>query len=387
MHINILIGMIYIMRKIWILSLGMFALGMDTYIIAGLLPDIEKSFGKTSSEIGQGVTVFTLFFALSAPIFSAILAKYTAKRNLLVALLVFGIANLTTMISPNYSIYILSRCIAGLGAGLFSPIAVSSIGYLVNENNKGKAISFTIGGMSVGTVIGVPLGLQLSSLVNWRVTIGIIIVISTIALINIFFLFPSFKIPASPSLKDRFATFGNLHILRVVFVTIFTAITSLGLYTYLSQIINEFLPSHFISLFLTAWGIGGLIGSFGVGFISDKFKNINILMIVTLVTLGGSIVSIPHLINIPILRLLPFILWGTMGWATQPLQQQILLKKHSKHGSIALNSSLNYLGSAIGSGLGGLLLTQSVSTDALIYSGGSVIILAIVLQLINILID
>lgn len=49
------------MKRIWILTLGMFALGMDTYIVAGLLPNMGDSFNKSGAEIGQGVTVFTLF--------------------------------------------------------------------------------------------------------------------------------------------------------------------------------------------------------------------------------------------------------------------------------------------------------------------------------------
>ena len=53
----------------------MFALGMDAYIVAGLIPAIGDNFNKNSAEIGQGVTVFTLFFSISAPIFSTLLAK------------------------------------------------------------------------------------------------------------------------------------------------------------------------------------------------------------------------------------------------------------------------------------------------------------------------
>lgn len=41
---------------------------MDTYIVARLLPDVGKSFNKSSAEIGQGVTVFTLFL-LYQPLF------------------------------------------------------------------------------------------------------------------------------------------------------------------------------------------------------------------------------------------------------------------------------------------------------------------------------
>ncbi|GGI40715.1 hypothetical protein GCM10010896_09750 [Mammaliicoccus stepanovicii] len=61
-----------------------------------------------------------------------------------------------------------------------------------------------------------------------------------------------------------------------------------------------------------------------------------------------------------------------MGWATQAPQQHILLKNHEKHGSasVALNSSLNYLGSTLGAALGGILLAQGLHINILIYSSG-----------------
>jgi predicted MFS family arabinose efflux permease len=377
------------MKKIWILTLGMFSLGMDTYIVAGLLPDIGRTFNKSSAEIGQGVTVFTLFFALSAPIFSTILARYSVKKILLIALLTFSVANILTMFSMNYTIYILSRCIAGIGAGLFSPMAVSSGGYLVDQKHKGKALAFIVGGMSVGTVVGVPVGLQLAELMNWRWAIGVIVIIGIISFISIYALLPNFKLPATPSLKERFSLFVNPNVLRIVTVTVCAAIASLGLYTYLSQVIEAYLSPSYISIFLTFWGVGGLLGSFGVGFLIDKFKDTKQLMLIVLIILALSIILIPVLIKTPYLSIIPFLLWGAMGWATQAPQQHILLKNHAEHGSasVALNSSLNYLGSALGAALGGILLTNGINISGLIFSAFAVVVLGIIIQLVNIFID
>jgi predicted MFS family arabinose efflux permease len=377
------------MKKIWILTLGMFSLGMDTYIVAGLLPDIGRTFNKSSAEIGQGVTVFTLFFALSAPIFSTILARYFVKKILLIALLTFSVANILTMFSMNYTIYILSRSIAGVGAGLFSPMAVSSGGHLVDQKHKGKALVFIVGGMSVGTVVGVPVGLQLAELMNWRWAIGVIVIIGIIAFLSIYALLPNFKLPATPSLKERFSLFVNPNVLRIVTVTVCAAIASLGLYTYLSQVIEAYLSPSYISIFLTFWGIGGLLGSFGVGFFIDKFKDTKQLMLIVLIILALSIILIPVLIKIPYLSIIPFLLWGAMGWATQAPQQHILLKNHAEHGSasVALNSSLNYLGSALGAALGGILLTNGINISGLIFSAFAVVVLGIIIQLVNIFID
>ncbi|MDS3905724.1 MFS transporter [Staphylococcus hominis] len=373
------------MKKIWILTIGMFALGMDAYIVAGLIPSISKSFNKSSSAIGQGVTVFTLFFSISAPIFSTILAKSPVKKILIIALSVFTLANIITAISMNYGLYIVSRAIAGLGAGVFSPIAISASNHLVSEKNKGKAIAFTVGGMSVGTVIGVPLGLEIANISNWRFAMLVIIVTSFIALISISILMPKFKIEAPPNLKDRFQLFLNKHVLRVISVTLCAAIASLGLYTYLADIIKTNTDTKNLTHYLTAWGIGGLIGSFGIGFIIDRFKNTRLVMLIILILLALSFSLIPISINLPILGLIPFILWGAMGWATQAPQQHILLKKHPEYGgsAVALNSSINYLGSAMGSAIGGMILFNANSTNVLIYSALGITIIGILLQLLN----
>lgn len=374
------------MKKIWILTIGMFALGMDAYIVAGLIPSISKSFNKSSSAIGQGVTVFTLFFSISAPIFSTILAKSPVKKILIIAFSIFTLANIITAISMNYMLYIVSRAIAGLGAGVFSPIAISASNHLVSEKHKGKAIAFTVGGMSVGTVIGVPLGLEIANISNWRFAMLVIIVISFIALISISILMPKFKIEAPPNLKDRFQLFLNKHVLRVISVTLCAAIASLGLYTYLADIIKTNTDTKNLTHYLTAWGIGGLIGSFGiVGFIIDRFKNTRFVMLIILILLALSFGLIPISINLPILGLIPFILWGAMGWATQAPQQHILLKKHPEYGgsAVALNSSINYLGSAMGSAIGGIILFNANSTNVLIYSALGITIIGILLQLLN----
>ena len=87
------------MKKILILALGMFSLGMDTYIVAGLIPEMSRSLNQSSTAIGQGVTIFTLVFAISAPLFSIFLAKINVKQTLIFALIIFIFANIMTSLA------------------------------------------------------------------------------------------------------------------------------------------------------------------------------------------------------------------------------------------------------------------------------------------------
>ncbi|WP_240455725.1 MFS transporter [Virgibacillus sp. Bac332] len=81
------------MRMVFLLTIGMFTLGFDAYVVAGLLPDIGATFKTSDSQTGQAVTVFTLCFALAAPVFATLLAGKPARRILVIALVIFSLGN------------------------------------------------------------------------------------------------------------------------------------------------------------------------------------------------------------------------------------------------------------------------------------------------------
>lgn len=377
------------MKKILILALGMFSLGMDTYIVAGLIPEMSRSLNQSSTAIGQGVTIFTLVFAISAPLFSIFLAKINVKQTLIFALIIFIFANIMTSLAVNLPIYLLARAIAGLGAGIFSPMAVSTGSQLVENKNRGKALATVVGGMSIGTVIGVPLGIQISNLTSWRVTLLFIVLISTLTCVLIAIHFRAIFAPTPPSIKERFKLFIHPHIIRIMTVTVCAAIASLGLYTYLSKIVEHYQSIYSLTTYLMLWGVGGLIGSFSIGFIIDRFKFTNLIVLSIMILLLFSFILLPISIHTPIASCLPFLLWGAMGWATQAPQQHILIKNYESYGetAVALNSSVNYLGSSIGSALCGSLLFITHNINMLVYLSIFICSIGLLVQLANILID
>ncbi|MEC2715519.1 MFS transporter, partial [Bacillus cereus] len=96
------------MKKVIFLAIGMFALGFDAYIIAGLVPGISDTYQKSASQVGQAVSIFTLCYAISAPLFASLLAGKPIKKVLLTSIIVFGLANALTAVSPNFSIFLIS---------------------------------------------------------------------------------------------------------------------------------------------------------------------------------------------------------------------------------------------------------------------------------------
>lgn len=372
------------MKKVFLLTIGMFTLGFDAYVVAGLLPDIGVSFKINESQAGQAVSVFTLCYALAAPIFATILAGRPVRKVLVLALAIFSIANGLSALAPNFSILLGSRALAGVGAGLYSPLAAAAAASLVSKEKRGRALGMTLGGMSMGTVIGVPVGLMISRHLGWQGTLGLVTVIGIIAMIGIISWFPNFATPTPPSLGQRLKMMTNRKVAITVMITFLTSVASLGLYTYVASILHNLAGINNITSHLWAWGIGGVIGSFAIGSLIDRTGRPAYLMAGILTILAVAMFSLPLVINIPIVAYIPFILWGAMGWASQAPQQHVLLLSQPNHGSaaVALNSSANYLGSAVGSALGGLVLLIGITPAELPFAGGILILLALIAQVL-----
>lgn len=370
------------MKKVLILSFGMFALGFDAYIVAGLIPGISETYHKDVSQVGLAVSIFTLFYALSAPVFASLFAGKSVKKILLYSMLVFTIANSITAIASTFTILLVSRAIAGAAAGLFSPMAISASSDLVAIEKKGRAIGLTLGGMSIGTVLGVPLGLYVSDLLNWQASIWLLVLIGVIAMFGMLVYLPHIETPSPPALNERLKMFLDKKVTITVFITFFGSISSLGLYTYLSPLIKEVAESSNLVVYLWAWGFGGLFGSLIIGYLIDYFKKPKTLVTVILLILTLSIICIPLMINLPLLRYLPFFVWGAMGWASQAPQQHILMSYQPNNGSsaVALNSSLNYLGSSVGATLGAVVLALGFGAISLIFFAVISMVFSILLQ-------
>ena len=79
------------LKQLWPLVLGSVALGLDAYVIAGLLSQIANDLGTSGSVIGLGVTAFTGAYAISGPLFSGRAGK-DPRSGLLGAVAVFSLA-------------------------------------------------------------------------------------------------------------------------------------------------------------------------------------------------------------------------------------------------------------------------------------------------------
>jgi predicted MFS family arabinose efflux permease len=280
-----------------VMLMGMFTVGCNAFMIEGLLPQISLTIGKSIAVTGQGITSFSLAYFLSAPLLSLFFSNKSIKRNIQIALLIFLLGNLITLISKTLVLFIIGMSLAGVGIGFFTPLCVTIAMHFSDASAKGSALSLVWGANSAGVVFGVPFGIYLSSFFNWQLSIAYIIILGLFVFIGFSSQAIDIKLPILPSLKNQLRLLGNQKIMLVIGMACFVSMACLGLYAYIATIQPG--TPHSLALILFSWGLGGFIGSSLVGIFIDSTKKPDVIMVVILMGLIITFITLPFIKNLP----------------------------------------------------------------------------------------
>ncbi|MEV1025570.1 MFS transporter [Streptomyces sp. NPDC050264] len=288
---------------------------------------------------------------------SAALARLSARGVLIVALLVFTIANAGSALAGSYVALLVWRGIAGAGAGLYSPNAATAAAALAPAERRGRAPALVLGGMSGGTVLGVPLGLLLADGQGWRSALWLVTGAGALACATLALRLPEVATGAVPAPRARLSGLTRPRTALVLGVTFTQTVASLGLYSYLELVLHRTAHVTDFTVYLWVWGLGGVCGSFLAGAVADRLGRPALLSGLLLAALALTLAVLPFSGAPPGLVALPLLLWGAVGWAFVVPQQHRLIAADAPGGAaVALNSSATYLGGSVGAALGGLAL-------------------------------
>jgi predicted MFS family arabinose efflux permease len=344
-----------------VLALGTFAVGTDAFVVAGFLPSMAESLRVTTAAAGQSVTVFAVAYAVLAPVLATATARIPRRALLVAALALLGIANIGSALTPNLAVLIVSRVVAAAGAAVYTPGAGAVSAALVSTEVRGRALAVVVGGLTVATALGVPLGDLASELLGWRVALGLVAALCLLVAVGVRLIMPA--LPGGPRvpLRDRLALLRRRSVLAVLPLTVLGMGASYTVYAYSVPALNAVGASAISTLMLFLYGLGAVAGNLVSGYATDRWGPARILaggylsMTVALALLGwlAWTGSTSH----PAVAVLVLI-WGASTWTQTPPQQTRLIDAAPQEASlvVSLNASAIYLGIGAGTLLGGLLI-------------------------------
>jgi predicted MFS family arabinose efflux permease len=347
-----------LVRRVLPLSAGMFVLGLDAYVLSGVLRNLSGSLHVTVGAAGQIVTAFTLSYALLSPLLATVSAGWRRRRVLLGALALFTAANIVSALAPSLVVLLIARTIAGAGAGLFAPTAAATAAALVAPELRARALALSLGGLITATVLGVPIGTVIGNHIGWRATMTLVVVLGALAALLIAVTLPDVTTAAPPSLRARLATLIDKRVAPVICLMLLVGISALGFYTYLGTILVTQIgvSKDLLPLYLMCWGAAGVAGNALVAFLIDRGHRPLLLLCVMLAVLALAFAALPLAGPVSVLAVL--IGYGVGGGSAQvPLQHRLLgVVGDRAPVAISLLSGALYLGAAIGTAIGAFAL-------------------------------
>jgi DHA1 family inner membrane transport protein len=349
------------------LALGGFAIGTTEFVAMGLLPDIAASMGITEPTAGHVISAYAMGVVIGAPVIAALAARVPRKTLLLVLMAVFTLGNLASVLAPSYGTLMIARFVAGLPHGAYFGVAALAATHLMGRENRAKAVAHVMCGLTVATVIGVPLASWLGQALGWRSAFALVVAIGVITLTAMWFWLPL-------QLRSMHITspLTELAALKRVQVWLALAVGMIGfgglfaVYTYISTTMTDVagLPRALVPLALMVFGLGMVVGNLVGGRLADR--SVVRALYLSMTALGVILAVFVPASHNPWTALPVLFGVGAAGSAVAPaLQTRLMDVAHDAQTlAAALNHSALNIGNAAGAWIGGLVITAGFGYTA-----------------------
>jgi len=349
------------MLSLRLLSLCFFALGCASLSVVGALQSISSALGLSRAHVALLVPAFAVTFAVGAPALQVLVGHWRRRTLLLTGLLLMAAGLLGCAAAPGYPLLIAARVLTGFGAALVSPM-VSALGVaLVPTERQGHALAIVFLGMTMASVVGVPLASWCAATLGWRAMFGLIALLALLAAILVAILIDDASHGQAVQVRhivDVFAhrpTAGSLAVTVLGLASLFTT------YTMITPILRDRFhagaPS--ISLALFIYGLAGVAGNRVAQYLALHWSSMRSvkLALALLVTGFATLFLAPGWLAMALLALLP---WAVAVDVLLPAQQRriVELRPDMRGLVLALNSSALFVGIAVGGALAGGVSTR-----------------------------
>ncbi|NVF13906.1 MFS transporter [Vreelandella maris] len=256
----------------FVLALGGFGIGTSEFVIMGLMNRVAGDLAVTVPQVGYAISSYALGVVVGAPLISALAARAPRRLLLIVLMLVFAVGNIASAMAPGFWSFVGLRFLAGLPHGAYFGIAALVAAGAVPVDQRARAISRVMMGLTVAILIGAPLGTWTGNLFGWQIAfVGVGgIALLTALLIRLYVPIQPVDTFASP-LRELSALLKQ----RVLVALALACIGCGGMFAIFSYVMPTLTQQAGMSealgpLVLVIFGLGSIAGNLIGGRMADK---------------------------------------------------------------------------------------------------------------------
>jgi DHA1 family inner membrane transport protein len=352
------------------LAVGGFAIGTTEFATMSLLRYFAHDLNIDEPTAGHVISSYALGVVVGAPII-AVLSARVARRALLMGLMgVLALGNLLSALSPTYAWMLVFRFLSGLPHGAYFGIATLVAASLVPTEKRTQAVGRVLLGLTVATIVGVPLANWIGRVYGWRLAFVLVAALALLCAVLIALYAPRDRTVAGASPLRELGALKRLQ----VWLTLATGAIGFGgvfaVYTYLGSTLIDIthVSAATAALVFSVFGVGMTVGNLVVPRFADR----------ALMPTAGALLAGSALV----LAIYPFaaanfftvtadvFLIGIGGALATVLQTRLMdVAGDAQSLAAALNHSAFNVANALGPWLGGMAIAAGFGLESTGYVG------------------
>jgi predicted MFS family arabinose efflux permease len=334
------------------LAIAVFAIGLDGYIVAAVLPAIADDLGESISAVGLLASAYALPTAILAPVFGPLSDRRGRRFALTLGLGLFAAAAAACLVAPTLPLLLLARVANGIGSAIALPAAFAAAGDLPTADLRARSISFLATMFPLSTILGLPIGALVAIQFGWRGAFAFILLVAVISFVLVTRLpdvrrpvvdQPAYLTALRSVLRDR-------RVMAIFGLTFIWFTGTFGLFTYLAEFVHVTfdVPNDQAGLIFIVVGVVGVVATRVSPRLQARVSpRVTVMIALSLFILGATLLPLAPTLPVAIGL---FAVWAFGTWLGVPAQQTIVasLSERSRGTMVAFNSSALNFGSVVG---------------------------------------
>jgi DHA1 family inner membrane transport protein len=342
----------------YVAALGIFGIITTEFGVIGILPQIAQHYQIGMDHAGWLLSGFALVIALFGSWITLAAARFDRKKMMVLTLSLFIISNVLSALAPPFGLLLLARVLPAFLHPLYFSAAIYAAVTNAPEKEKHSATAVIFGGVSIATVLGVPVTSYLASVFTWQTAFAAFGLVNIIAMTAVILFIPPMQAKQEATVGTQMGLFKNRVFLLQAITTSLMIAGMFAVYGYFAEFMEKinYLNGVQISKMLMLFGVLGVVGNWVAGRLLSKSLVATLAFFLLMLSL---IYTLLYFINgYTIYTVLLTALWGFIHTGCFLIGQSWISSaaKGAEEFANSLGVAFTNLGIALGTTIGGWVI-------------------------------